>query len=383
MIISSIGKTTKRKQHCYWVNDTQITKLNKGIRNVIAFPCADFRNKLLSLSKLKCTSPYYVLLEELMTRFLQFEKRTRNVDNGGGRAAAPTSPSAAPASSTTHCRRYSFRRRRRSIRSKNDNNDEKLQAIVAGSYPAYLGKVLKQYADVDVFVVVKESDLKVFNALWKVMQGDNSAGFNVGDVYELAGYQRVLHDILATVNFGKVQLIFRYYSCECQCDYHVDNSFFSDFHHCTRWKLDVFKNFIIPRYIHLEDDGGEIICEKTALTTRYEKVVILNWQGRFKSFTHPKKYPIKHLDNVIDFGPPSLKQQALHRVFRCCSKTTKEPIENATTAASCSRKRKQSKGDKKEDTDDLDWLMCSEEMGEQLVFNEAPPPPSPQEELLV
>ena len=374
MIISSIGKTTKRKQHCYWVNDTQITKqLNKGIRNVIAFPCANFRNKLLSLSKLKCTSPKYVLLEELMMRFLQFEKRTTNDDDdddddGVGRAAAaPTSPPAPSASLTTRCRRYS--RRRRTIRSKNDNNDEKLQAIVAGSYPAYLGKVLKQYADVDVFVVVKESDLKIFNALWKVMQGDNSAGFNVGDVYELAGYQRVLKDILATVNFGKVQLIFRYYSCECQCDYHVDNSFFSDFHHCTRWKLDVFKNFIVPRYIHLEDDGGEIICEKTALTTRYEKVVILNWQGRFKSFTHPKKYPIKHLDNVIDFGPPSLKQQALNRVFRCCSKSTKEPIENATTTTpSCSRKRKRKrKGDKKEDTDDLDWLMCSEEMGEQLA----------------
>ena len=100
------------------------------------------------------------------------------------------------------------------------------------------------------------------------------------------------------------------------------------------------------------------------MTTRYEKIVILNREGVFETVTHPKKYPIKHLNNVIDFGPPTLKQQSLHRVLR--SKTIEEePIENVVVA-SCSRKRKQSVIT--EEGIDLDLLMCcEEEFDEALV----------------
>ncbi len=306
----------QQQQQHYWANEAQITELGKAVGgNVIAFPCADFRTRLLSLSKLNEASSLYAVLRKVMSRFLQFEKRT---------------------SPPPRWRRYSPRL--------GGGSNEKLQSVVAGSYPAYLGKALKRHADVDVFVLVKDSDMKTFNNLWKVMREDDGIGFDIE-----YGYQRVFKDILAIVNFGKVQLVFRYYSCECECDYHVDNTFFREFHHCTRWKLDVFENFVVPRYIHLEGgDYGGIICRETSLSTLYEKIVILNREGVFETFKHPKKYPIKHLKNVIDFGPPTLKQQSLHRVLRS-SKTIEEeekPIENvvAASGSSCcsssSRKRK-------------------------------------------
>ena len=320
----------EKKQHHhqhYWVNEAQITELGKAVGgNVIAFPCADFRTKLLSLSKLNNASSFYTVLRKVMSRFLQFEKKTRPPPR----------------------RRYPPRR-----------SDEKLRAVVAGSYPAYLGRALKRHADVDVFVLVKDSDMKTFNNLWKVMREDDSIGFDIE-----YGYQRVFKDILAIVNFGKVQLVFRYYSCECECDYHVDNTFFRDFHHCTRWKLDVFENFVVPRYIHLEEGGGGIICKETSLTARYEKMVILNREGVFEAFKHPKKYPIKHLKNVIDFGPPTLKQQSLHRLLRSKTIEEEKPIENVVVASCCSRKRKRSSSIITQEAIDMDLLMCSEEMEE-------------------
>ena len=158
--------------------------------------------------------------------------------------------------------------------------------------------------------------------------------------------------------------MFRYYSCECECDYHVDNTFFRDFHHCTRWKLDVFENFVVPRYIHLEEGGGGIICKETSLTARYEKMVILNREGVFEAFKHPKKYPIKHLKNVIDFGPPTLKQQSLHRLLRSKTIEEEKPIENVVVASCCSRKRKRSSSIITQEAIDMDLLMCSEEMEE-------------------
>ena len=226
---------------------------------------------------------------------------------------------------------------------------------------------------------------------------DNNAHGGGGD----PSYQTSFRDMLAVVNFGDVQLIFRYYNCECECDYHVDKNFFKDFHHCTRWKLDVFKDCKVPRYIHLEDGtAGEIICRETSLTLQYNKMVILNWEGIFESKTYAKKYPNKHANNVVDFGPPKLKQQALHYILRhrpprlhrpprcCCCRhrhrrrcrckkeetnaaaTTSTTITTTTTTSTtsttttsnccccCSRKRKW----EETTTAAVDLLMCSEQM---------------------
>ena len=222
-----------------------------------------------------------------------------------------------------------------------------------------MANAIKQHGDVDVFVMVKDdSTMKVFNAVWKFLQqeADDNGELDImanGALFH--GYQRSFRDILAIVNFGDVQLIFRYYTCECECDYHVDKSFFEEFHHCTRWKLDVFKDCKVARYIHLEDhdDGGEIICKETSLTLQYEKMVILTWESIFESKTYPKKYPNKHADNDVDFGPPKLKQQALHHILR---RRRRKQQQQQTTSCCCSRKRKW-----EEAADDY-LLMCSEQM---------------------
>ena len=65
-------------RHHYWANEAQITELDKAVGgNAIAFPCADFRTRLLSLSKLNDASSFYTVLRKVMSRFLQFEKKTR------------------------------------------------------------------------------------------------------------------------------------------------------------------------------------------------------------------------------------------------------------------------------------------------------------------
>ena len=237
--------------------------------------------------------------------------------------------------------------------------------------------------------MVKDSTIKVFNTLWKLFlqqqqeaDDDDNGGELITNNAHGGGdpsYQTSFRDILAVVNFGDVQLIFRYYNCECECDYHVDKNFFKDFHHCTRWKLDVFKDCKVPRYIHLEEEdgtaaAGKIICRETSLTLQYNKIVILNWEGIFESKTYAKKYPNKHANNVVDFGPPKLKQQALHYILRrhrrrrrlrprCRQRCKKEETNAAATSTAtsccccCSRKRKW-----KEAAVVDDLLMCSEQM---------------------
>ena len=120
-----------------------------------------------------------------------------------------------------------------------------------------MGKAVKQYDDVDVFVLVSDSSMTLFTHLWNVLQGENSVNLHViSDAYD----RLVFNDILTVVNFGKVQLVFRYYPGVCGCDYHVNKTVFENFHHCTRWKLDVFDNCIMPRcYFHAR---GFVACQQ-------------------------------------------------------------------------------------------------------------------------
>ena len=70
-----------------------------------------------------------------------------------------------------------------------------------------------------------------------------------------------------------------------------------------------------------------------------------------------KKYSNKHADNVVDFGPSKLKQQALHHILRHRRKIIEEQQPNATTSCCCSRKRKRTMW---EEDNGVDLLMCSE-----------------------
>ena len=75
--------------------------------------------------------------------------------------------------------------------------------------------------------------MNVFNTLWKMFlqqEADDDDGDDRFIIDNNAhGYYTAFLDILAVVNFGDVQLIFRYYNCECECDYHVDKNFLKIF----------------------------------------------------------------------------------------------------------------------------------------------------------
>ena len=81
---------------------------------MICVPCQVFESKLLFESKLSTESDEYAVLKKILFQHLTFEER---------------------------------------------RVEGKLHAIVAGSYPTYLGRAVKKYDDVDVFVIANDVDL--------------------------------------------------------------------------------------------------------------------------------------------------------------------------------------------------------------------------------
>ena len=149
------------------------------------------------------------------------------------------------------------------------------------------------------------------SALWNLLPARSLA-----DVSNEPYYNTVAN-ILSVNNFGLVQIIVKYHDTGCLCDYHLNTDFFKDFHHCTRWKIDVFKDLQLSmiRYMPLESGDGSIVCEETSLTLRYTKKVVRN-EGIFRSKIVPARYPNKHATNVLNNGPPTLMHQALHVLLR-------------------------------------------------------------------
>ena len=175
----------------------------------------------------------------------------------------------------------------------------KYQAIVAGSYPAFLGKAVKKFKDIDIFI------------LWNV-NGCINMRFStllhmLGDGCNIKEQKLIyssLNGICTIVNIGKLQMIVKKYDHYCYCMYHIDSIFFRDFHHVTRWKLITFssndiksemkKDVILPKYIPFNEHMC-VITENITIECNSEK-----------------SYPSKHLDNRLDLFPPKLFQQALH-----------------------------------------------------------------------
>ena len=52
------------------------------------------------------------------------------------------------------------------------NDNGKFLAIVAGFYAAYLGKVVKRYDDIDVFVLVTNPTISHLALLWSLVTSD-------------------------------------------------------------------------------------------------------------------------------------------------------------------------------------------------------------------
>ena len=249
---------------CWYSKRSTLDALPANVRKMICFPCQSFESKLLFESKLSTESDEYAVLKKILFQHLTFEERSV---------------------------------------------EGKLHAIVAGSYPTYLGRAVKKYDDVDVFIIANDVDL-VRNLLRllhpeaqpllrypaHIVNGDPNRHW---DAYG---------DVITVQNFGQVQLILKHHFFACLCDFHLNTSYFRDFHHCTRWRLDVFKDFFLVRYMPLEHKrhDQDIICAQTRIF----------WTGgdQFKA------YPYKHINNVLDSGPPKLSQQALHVILKNTSK---------------------------------------------------------------
>lgn len=240
--------------------------------------CKNIGKKILQLSHLSATDPSYARLESVLS-FLQFKKEASAVDH-------------------------------------HDNLQQKFPAIVAGSYPAYLGKALRKYADVDVFVVVTKSSIRHLAPLWNVIYKDFLVVDWLLDYDIYVYYEHMYKHVLSVAEFGKVQIILRYYAHGCLCDHHINTEFFKEFHPCTRWKLDVYRDYVVPRYMHTEGgERGNIISTESAVTPLYDEV-LEECGGKLVPKTVPRQYPNKHVENVLDLSPPRLGQQALHVLLR-------------------------------------------------------------------
>ena len=247
---------------CWYSRRKTMDSLPAQARKIMCVPCESFENKLLFESKLSPESEEYALLKNILYQRLTFDQRCV---------------------------------------------EGKLHAVVAGSYAAFLGRAVKQYGDVDVFIIANNVDLVLdLLRLVRPLCLDLDLRRQVNEQIESYG------DVIAVKDFGKIQLIVKHHFFECLCDFHLNASFFVDFHHCTRWRLDVFEKFFLVRYMPLQSGlDRDVICLETAITPRRRPT-----RGPRNRKNHSRLYPNKHMNNVRDFGPPKLSQQALHAILK-------------------------------------------------------------------
>ena len=250
---------------CWYSLRETVDSLPTQARKIMCVPCESFENKLLFESKLAPESEEYTLLKNILYQRLTFDQRCV---------------------------------------------EGKLHAVVAGSYAAFLGRAVKQYGDVDVFIIANNVDLVLdLLRLVRPLCLDLDLHRQVNEQIESYG------DVIAVKDFGKIQLIVKHHFFECLCDFHLNASFFGDFHHCTRWRLDVFEKFFLVRYMPLQRGlDRDVICLETAITPR-KRAAARGHSPRNRK-KHSRLYPNKHMDNVVNFGPPKLSQQALHAILK-------------------------------------------------------------------
>ena len=137
--------------------------LSIEVKKVISIPCKSIESKLLFESRLSPDSVDYAVLGKVLFDHLTFDDR------------------------------YAI---------------GKLYAVVAGSYPAFLGKTVKTYGNVNVFIFANDRNLNQY-LLHSLScdictQRDKYEDICTQDVYE---QHRVNGGIITVANFGKIQFI--------------------------------------------------------------------------------------------------------------------------------------------------------------------------------
>ena len=113
----------------------------------------------------------------------------------------------------------------------------KIQAIVSGSFPAYLAKFTKTFNDIDIFLLYQ----KYNNPLLKQVIHFLNIIADLTDQQLTTNYISS-SEIIYVLNIGRLQFILRRYT-HCDCIAHIDNIFFRSFHHVTRWKLYIYTEY--------------------------------------------------------------------------------------------------------------------------------------------
>lgn len=299
----SVDEDSDKRRH--WKCDVnKLRNLPRAVKQAVMLASCkkNFEDKILELANLSPSSSVYANLKEMLCNHLTFRKEHHLA------MLPPTTMKQSPNSS----------HRRLPPLPTPTVDYSKFPAIIAGSYPAYIAGAVRKYSDVDLFVIVTEASVPYLAELWHCLHDGDVINEGGAQLAQALYWETMYKDILWVKNFGSVQIILRFYSFGCMCDRHLNTVFFKDFHHCTRWKLDVFADgTFAPRYMHLE--GGpqqNVICQESAITPLFDKKLHLNRLGQWSSETVPRTYPNKHLANVVDSGPPKLSQQAGHVLLR-------------------------------------------------------------------
>ena len=349
MINDNYAASSSSSSYCRWrrsneTKETLVNALPELVKNAICFPCPSIEERLLRESKLSPESDEYALLKTVLFDHLTFDNN--NYD---------------------HDKPCTFDGEK--LLLEEDKDRVRLHAIVAGSYPARLGRAVKKHKDVDVFVVASQTtagrrktlDHLLWLLHWSVDRSVRPPQFGTAGMDANLDYGGCL---LAVRNFGNVQLILKHYDDEekhdaCLCDFHLHSCFFDDFHHCTRWRLDVFEGFFLVRYMSLERDGRpsseKVMCRKTSIRVddvekrkrrRRDESCLMRTNKEFST-----RYPYKHKNNVVDFGPPKLWQQALHVILKSARADDDDDEDAAAAAAAAASVAKMKKNDEDKNDD--------------------------------
>ena len=116
----------------------------------------------------------------------------------------------------------------------------KIQAIVSGSFPAYLAGYTKKFNDIDIFLLLENHNNPLrYQVIQFIKRIANLTNQQLSNDYFITHSS---NNILYVLTVGRLQFILQRYSL-CDCIEHIDNYFFRSFHHITRWKLYIYTEY--------------------------------------------------------------------------------------------------------------------------------------------
>ena len=105
---------------------------------------------------------------------------------------------------------------------------DKVFAVIAGSFPAYLAGYVKEYNDIDIFLAINTSDPQTKDAAQLIVSIVSKVAHFTHRRYSVDYKDDINIYTIATI--GKLQFIVKDYN---GCYKHINDTFFNAFHHAT------------------------------------------------------------------------------------------------------------------------------------------------------